>query len=81
MYSYNKIIFENAVHEIEKYSLTSRVPAVLLRGNSKNAYVYFQSLLPDYSILIVEYHRKIIIPKPNIFTKTRNQDSFPGFKP
>jgi hypothetical protein len=58
MYSYNKIIFEIAVHEIVLYSLTSRMPAVLLRENSKSACIYFQSLLPNYSIRVVEYHRK-----------------------
>jgi hypothetical protein len=30
---------------------------------------------PDYSIRIVEYHRKKI-PKPNVFTETRTQGSF-----
>jgi hypothetical protein len=30
---------------------------------------------PDHSIRIVEYHRKIITSKPNIFTRTRTQDS------
>jgi hypothetical protein len=32
---------------------------------------------PDHSIRIIEYHRKkIFIPKTNIFTETRTQDSF-----
>jgi hypothetical protein len=43
---------------------------VLLRGNSTNACI-FSSL----SILINECHEEII-PKPNIFTGTRTQDSF-----
>jgi hypothetical protein len=34
---------------------------------------------PDFSIHIVEYHRQfVIIPKLNIFTQTRKQDTF-GF--
>jgi hypothetical protein len=43
---------------------TSRVPAVLLRGNSTNVYVTHQSLLPeslsypDNSIHIIEFHKK-----------------------
>jgi hypothetical protein len=65
------------------YTKTSRVHAVLLQGNSTNANIY-QSLLPEslpYTWSFNMYHwisqkKIIIIPKPSIFTKTRNQDGF-----
>jgi hypothetical protein len=47
-----------------EYLNTGRVPAVLLQGNSTDAYISYQSLLPeslskpDHSIRIVEYNRK-----------------------
>jgi hypothetical protein len=35
--------------------------------------------MPDHSIRIVEYHRKHIISKRNIFTETRIQENFRGY--
>jgi hypothetical protein len=70
------------------YSLfmTSRVPAVLVWGNSRNVNIFFINCYcpkayhrPDHSIRIVEHYRKkiinIIIPKSNIFTETLTQDN------
>jgi hypothetical protein len=58
------------------------VSAVLLRGNSTNVYISYQSIVRRFIIgLIIRYVsvdtiEKIIIPKPNIFAETRSQDSF-----
>jgi hypothetical protein len=59
------------------------VSAVLLQGNSTNSYI-FDNLYcpktfhrPDHSIRrSIEYQKKNIISKPNIFTETRIQGSF-----
>jgi hypothetical protein len=62
-------------------TVTSRVPTVLLRWNLTNSYISYQIFFPKAyhrpgnSIRIVEYHRKNI-PKPNILTGSRTQDSF-----
>lgn len=66
-------------HEVDSsllYIIT--VAAVLVRENSTNAHISHQSLLsakachvPDHSIRIIEYHKKI--PKPSIFTETRTR--------
>jgi hypothetical protein len=62
-------------------SKTSRVSVVLLRGNSTFTFLinlYWEKAFPrpEHSIRIAQYHRKNIMPKPNIFTKTRTQGSF-----
>jgi hypothetical protein len=58
------------------------VPAVLLRGNSTDAYISYQSLLPEilsWASSLDTYRwilQKKIVPKPNTFTETRTQDSY-----
>jgi hypothetical protein len=61
---------------------TSRVPAVLLRGNLTNSYIVlpiFIALKLSIDFIIRYVSVNIIgkiITKPNIFTGTRSQDSF-----
>jgi hypothetical protein len=67
------------------YSSTSKVLTVILRGNSTNAYISYQSFLPEKANigLIIRYvplnivgNSLVVIPKPNIFTRIRTHDSF-----
>jgi hypothetical protein len=61
---------------------TSRVHPVLQKKNRQmlTFVVRFYCLRSchevDHSIRIVEYHRKIFSPNPNIFTENRTQSSF-----
>jgi hypothetical protein len=62
--------------------ITSRVPAVSLRRNWTNAYITYQSLLPEslsWAWSFDTYRwvsQKKNIPKRNIFTGIRTQNSF-----
>jgi hypothetical protein len=68
------------------YIFTSRAPAVLgYCSEIRQMFTFHNNLYctkayhrPDHSIHIVEHHRKIIIPKYNIFTGPRTQETFSG---